>query len=536
MSSAATDTTTTLEGERAELARIKQELEVVRAQAAQESNFKSRFLANMSHELRTPLNAIIGFSELLEQEIAGKLTTTQKEYVLNVLTSGQHLLELINDILDLSKIEAGRMDLRFTWQSLTTVIDAVAGSIEALAKKRGVTFTIEISPEVPDLFIDLVRLRQILFNLLSNAVKFTPPGGEVTLTARKRGKFVLIAVRDTGIGIRAGDLPRLFREFEQIHTMVTTEGTGLGLALTQKLVELHGGEITVESVEAQGSTFTVQLPVLRPSSGGAVASTLDVDTPPGSLVLVIEDDAKAAELLTSHLASAGVTTVCTSDAETALEQARTIKPAAITIDLRMPGVDGWAILARLKSEPETELIPVVVVSVVEEPNRALLLGAVDHLVKPVSRDVLLDSLEGVGVQLFRISGLRVMLIGGLDDRLDGYERTLRACGCEVIRAAEPSRDILRRSPKPNLVIFDLAAEGEADASRRAKLLEEAASAYIAVVAVIPDEADLATNWGVLNVLRQQEFGRQDRLVRCVWSAAHEPRTRPSRLPPRRGDT
>jgi signal transduction histidine kinase len=374
------------------------ELDRARIRAQEESAFKSKFLASMSHELRTPLNAIIGFSELLDLEVPGALSPTQKEYVRNVLTSGEHLLTLIDDILDISKVEAGRMELRRAWQSLGVAVDAVRGAAQALADKRGVALELQMPSGLPDLFIDVVRVKQILFNLLSNAIKYTEPGGKVTLRARCDAGLAFIEVSDTGIGIRPEDMPRLFREFEQIHAgALSANGTGLGLALTRKLVELHSGRITVESEAGRGSTFTVELPLLHGADG--LSGSLDSDdaAKEGPCVLVIEDDSKAADLLGAHLRSAGLSVAFAHDAETALAQARLLQPVAITVDLLMPGVDGWGTLSRLKADPETASIPIVVISVVDEPNRGLVLGAVDHLVKPVSRENLLRSLANVGV-------------------------------------------------------------------------------------------------------------------------------------------
>jgi signal transduction histidine kinase len=242
----------------AELARRASE----RAESANEA--KSRFLANMSHELRTPLNAIIGFSELLEQGIAGELQPKQAEFVGYVLSSAGHLLALITDILDLSKVEAGHMELNNETTTLSGVASLINNILRPMVHKQGVKLSLHVPPELPPFVADPVRLKQILYNLLSNAIKFTPSGGDVSLDARVVGNELAIAVRDSGRGIRAEDLPRLFHEFEQIAGAGETQtapGTGLGLALTKRLVELHGGSIEVESEWGRGSTFTVRLPL-----------------------------------------------------------------------------------------------------------------------------------------------------------------------------------------------------------------------------------------------------------------------------------
>jgi signal transduction histidine kinase len=240
-----------------ELAREKERVE-------QESQFKSRFLANMSHELRTPLNAIIGLSELLEQQVAGPLLPRQIEYVSNVLKSGRHLLTIVNDVLDMSKIEAGRMDLLCEWVSVSQLVDATQGVVRPLAEKRGVVFETDVPSELPPIHVDPVRLTQVIYNLVSNGIKFTPQGGIVRLSARSDDGFLTIHVRDTGIGIAKEDIPKLFRDFERIEPpsgIARQEGTGLGLSLSRRLVELHGGTITLESQPGHGSVFIVRLPI-----------------------------------------------------------------------------------------------------------------------------------------------------------------------------------------------------------------------------------------------------------------------------------
>jgi len=259
-----------LERKNAELESAREEAERARRLAQAESLFKSRFLAGMSHELRTPLNAILGFSELLEQELFGPLNPLQQEYVGNVLTSGRHLLTLVNDILDLSKVEAGRMTLAREWVDLAPMAESVLAVLRPLADKKDLRVEIEVPAGLPGMFVDPVRFKQVLFNLLSNALKFTPTGGHILLSAGRSDTEILVAVRDSGIGIRPEDLGRLFREFERIEPAKgeVPEGTGLGLALTRRLVELHGGRIEVRSRVGEGSTFTVAIPLAGPADAG----------------------------------------------------------------------------------------------------------------------------------------------------------------------------------------------------------------------------------------------------------------------------
>jgi signal transduction histidine kinase len=236
-----------------ELGRLYEELEAA-------SRHKSEFLATMSHELRTPLNAIIGFSQVLKQQMYGPLNEQQADYVDDVLSSGQHLLNLINDILDLAKVEAGRMELQPSTFELPVLLENAASMVRERANRQGIGLSVAADDSAADMEGDERKVKQILFNLLSNAVKFTPSGGKVTLAARATGDQVVISVRDTGIGIRPEDQERIFEEFYQVGASRTQEGTGLGLALTRRLVELHGGQLTVESEPGVGSTFTVTMP------------------------------------------------------------------------------------------------------------------------------------------------------------------------------------------------------------------------------------------------------------------------------------
>jgi signal transduction histidine kinase len=256
------ETNEKLQDEVKERERVQRELIKAKELADAANHAKSSFLANMSHELRTPLNSVIGFSELLEQEIFGTLTDKQRSYVRNVLISGRHLLQLVNDILDISKVEAGRMDLICEWTHLGSVVDIVKSVIQAQATKKGINLEVSISDKLPDIYVDPGRIKQVLYNLVSNGIKFTPRGGTVRLTAYFEDDRVAIEVSDTGVGIAEENLPRLFHEFEQIPQArgVRPEGTGLGLALTKRLVALHGGEVAVESKVDQGSIFSVWLP------------------------------------------------------------------------------------------------------------------------------------------------------------------------------------------------------------------------------------------------------------------------------------
>jgi DNA-binding response OmpR family regulator/anti-sigma regulatory factor (Ser/Thr protein kinase) len=424
----------------ADLERKNAELALAKENAERESTFKSKFLANMSHELRTPLNAIIGFSELLEDEVAGPLMSQQKEFVLNVLNSGRHLLNLINDVLDLAKIEAGKVDLHFEWTSVPLLVDSVLAVVQTIAHRRGVELVCSVQPDLPEIHVDQMRLKQVLYNLLSNGIKFTRPGGTVRLRASAVKRRLEIAVEDTGVGIKAEDLSRLFREFERLQQSadLNPEGTGLGLALTRRLVQLHGGTITIASEFGAGTHVTVSLPLTRLARQPDEAPLRSDLGPAESLVLVVEDDAQAAELTAAGLRSAGLSVAFARNAEQAVQLAAELQPAAITLDILMPGITGWEVLARLKSSPETAGIPVVIVSLVDEPNRGVLLGAADYLVKPVSREALLASLRNAALSAQRVDGLRVLTVGDGNGTgtMAEIEGRLRSAGCDVRRVPE----------------------------------------------------------------------------------------------------
>jgi adenylate cyclase len=376
------------------------DLEVARDEAMEASRTKSSFLANMSHELRTPLNAIIGLTELLCDNVPRFGTEKALEPLRRVLRAGRHLLNLINDILDLSKIEAGKMDLTLESVAIRPVVDEMLGTARPLAEQNKNALELDCSDEIGSVHADNMRLRQILLNLLSNACKFTKAGAVRLRVARAseagRG-WVEFAVSDTGIGMTEEQLGRLFQEFTQADASTTRQfgGTGLGLAISRKLCRLMGGDITVTSVLGKGSTFTVRLPAEAETVLAAAPSAPAVPAQDGArgTVLVIDDDPTARELIAAHLASTGFAIETAANGVDGLKKVRALRPTAITLDIMMPDIDGWTVLAALKGDPVLADIPVVIVTIVDEQRRGIALGAAGYMTKPIDRDRLVAILS-----------------------------------------------------------------------------------------------------------------------------------------------
>ncbi len=354
------------------------------ASVAEKTNLaKSEFLANMSHELRTPLNSVIGFSEVLLDQMFGPINEKQQEYLQNILSSGRHLLALINDILDLSKVESGKMELELDAFSLRETLEASLMMLKEKAMKGGLNLHLELAPEADVTIVaDQRKLKQILFNLLSNAVKFTPPGGSVTVQASPAtGNCIEITVADTGMGIKAEDIPKLFQAFTQLESPYTKafEGTGLGLALIRRLTELHGGRVWVQSEYGTGSRFTFTLPLTPSATQEPPANRPDtVCSSTGSTVLLIEDDPMALAALEQVLLSNGYRVLRASGGREGVEIARQNPPDLIVLDLMMPGINGFDVADRLRNEKTAKNVPILVLTSMDLSitNQARLAGKV----------------------------------------------------------------------------------------------------------------------------------------------------------------
>ncbi|MBT3315738.1 MAG: response regulator [Anaerolineae bacterium] len=361
---------------------------------------KSQFLANMSHELRTPLNSIIGFSRVILKGIDGPVTDLQQQDLSAIYNSGQHLLGLINDILDLSKIEAGKMELTFDEVDIEKLIKSVMSSVVGLIKDKPVRLEEEIEPDLPIVKADSMRLRQILLNLFSNASKFTDEG-TIKVVARQEKNFVHVSVIDSGPGISEEDQKKLFQAFSQVDASATraTGGTGLGLSICQELVTMHGGEIGVDSVVGEGSTFHFTLPLFYPDvqleskAQTTEKEILNDDNLP--IILSIDDDEQVISLYERYLNAQGYHVVALTEPKKALARVKAIQPHAITLDIMMPGYNGWQVLEDLKSDPETQHIPIIVCSIVEDTQKGYALGATDYLLKPIIEDDLMNALSRI---------------------------------------------------------------------------------------------------------------------------------------------
>jgi signal transduction histidine kinase/CheY-like chemotaxis protein len=446
-----------------ELFERSRELQKLNQELMAANKTKSIFLANMSHELRTPLNAIIGFSELLLDDPERFKEAVRKGFLEQIHTGGRQLLALINEILDLSKVEAGQMDLRLRNVDVASIVGEVVGIIAPLAGKKEIKVGAD-SEGAGDVVADEGKLRQMLLNLLSNAIKFTPNGGSVTITARRLPECLEIAVADSGIGIAEADRGRIFQEFQQLDSGADrqAQGTGLGLALTRRFAILHGGDVRMESEIGKGSVFTLALPLTltvseEPGVTPVPSMTTEPDQTERPLILVIEDNPGAAELVTRIVERGGFRAAIARSGTEALEQARELHPAAITLDILLPELDGWEVLSRLKRDPTTSHIPVVVVSFVDSPELGMALGALDYFVKPVHARELIARLSQFHFERGTDQQeMRVLVVDDEPANRDYLTRILEPEGFTVTTADGGRSGIqLAKSGRPDLVLLDL---------------------------------------------------------------------------------
>ena len=429
---------------------------------------KSDFLAKMSHELRTPLNAIIGYSEMLHEEAEDMGDEAYLPDLKKIQSAGKHLLDLINDVLDLSKIEAGRMDFYFESFDVRQMLDEVASTITPLAELNGNQLEIKCPDDVGDMISDITKVRQILFNLLSNACKFTERGAialEVVQGTKNSDDWIEFSVADSGIGMTPEQLQKVFGAFTQADSTTTRNygGTGLGLAITKNFAEKLKGSVTVTSEPGQGSTFTVRLPIRPPEQRvAALDEAQRVSYKPADdqivsrdakTILVVDDDPVARDLLRRHLGRGGYRVEEAENGEEALRLARNFLPDAITLDVLMPQMDGWAVLSALKEDPELENIPVTMLSIVDDRRIGFTLGASEYLTKPIDREKLLAVLARICPDK---NASRVLIIEDDAQARDLVRRTLEARDWSVAEAENGIVGLQRMNEAaPDLVLLDL---------------------------------------------------------------------------------
>ncbi|HEX8171039.1 MAG TPA: response regulator [Thermoanaerobaculia bacterium] len=505
-----------------ELTRLTQDLADANRRIQEADRLKSQFLANMSHELRTPMNSIIGFSEILVERLQDKVDAKHLGFLRHIHTSGQHLLGIINDILDLSKIEAGKMEIYPEFFSIAPVIDSVCHVMRGMTRTNA-PFIIEVPPDLPQIETDLAKFKQILFNLLSNAVKFAPPDKPVTIRAWFEGTSesdgrITLSVRDEGIGIDPAHHAMIFEEFRQVDGTVRREfgGTGLGLALVKKFVELQGGHVAVDSRAGAGSTFSFTLPVR--SRAAVVTRVPEPQVQRGDRVLVVEDDANAYDLIASALGSAGFLSLRARHGDEALQLARDSRPVAVTLDLVLPGVDGWEVLKRLKTDEVTCRIPVVIISMIDNRDLGMALGADDYFVKPVDRDRLLERLRAL--TRMNADGKPRLLV--IDDdaavhALLGEDLTRLGFAVESAFTGEDGLRVADANA-PDVIILDLMMPGMSGFDVAESLKENPRTANIPIVVltskeISPDERALLHT--KVSTFVQKGKSARDQLVREI---------------------
>jgi two-component system, NarL family, sensor histidine kinase EvgS len=427
-------------------------------EAVRASKFKDQFLSTMSHELRTPLNAVLGFSDLLADERYGPLNDRQQRYVNHIHTGGQHLLKLISDILDLSKIEAGRMELAREDVTVSSAFAEVISALYPLAEKKSQAILQQVEPDV-HVHADAMRFKQMLMNLAGNAIKFTPEGGRIEMAARQVNDQVRVEVRDNGPGIPPDQQQRIFEAFVRLaQTGSATEGTGLGLAITSRLVELHGSKLGIESRPGEGTCFYFSLPLIAIARDQPYQTSVPMPRArKAPRILIVEDNAATGQLIQSQLASSGYETLRCDKPERATEMAAEHQPDAITLDLLMQPVHGLEVLLQLKNDPRTLKIPVIVVTITDEPAIGSALGADEYLIKPVDKATLLAAVERCLRSRGGAAPTRAILVVEDDvSTLEMIVELLKAYGYAVSTATDgaQARASVAQS-LPELVILDL---------------------------------------------------------------------------------
>ncbi|TQD25031.1 response regulator [Methanolobus vulcani] len=522
-----------------DLSKIKEtEKDLMHAKIMAESanRAKSDFLATMSHELRTPLNSIIGFSDLMLEGNVGETSPRQEKYLSNISTSGKHLLSLINNVLDLSKIEAGKMELHPEGFPVEDVLMEVRQLMSSLAGKKNIEITYTKEETIGKVYADKTKLKQILYNLLSNAVKFTPKGGTIDVKVENAGNMVRFSVQDSGIGISSEDMKKLFTPFTQLDSAENRqyEGSGLGLTLVKKFVELHNGTLEVESEPGKGTKFIFDLAIKEDprekenKDNDTVKNTVEIDNDETSadtayvnpensegdeeLILVVEDEDSSRELLEETLKSSGYRVVSTSRGQEALELAEKMQPIAITLDIMMPGMDGWEVLNKLKNNGKTKDIPVIITTMLDEREIGTALGAEEHFIKPIDKKTLIATLERIRKDR-KDSPFHLLVVDDEKIAVEMIEEMLEGTNFEVTPAfgGQEAIDITQRE-HPDAILLDLMMPNVTgfDVIKTLKSNEESHDIPIIVcTAKYLEKEDLEIlNKNIAGVIQKGDFNRE----------------------------